>query len=511
MAASRRQLARSAVLVTTLFAVSRLLGLLREVVIGAQFGTSAELDAYLAAFRLPDLIFYLVAGGALGSAFIPMFTANLTRPDDPAHRSAWRLASAVSNLVLLVSTAVALVAALLAKPLVAAVIAPGFTPAQQALTVNLMRLMLAAPVIFGVSGIFMGILNSFQHFLAPALAPVIYNLAIIVAAWFLAPRWGVFGLALGVVAGAVGHLLVQVPALLRRRPIYTASLELDNPDVREVGRLMGPRVLGLAAVQVNFLVNANLASRLSAGSLSALNYAWLMMLLPQGIVAQGIATVVFPTLSALSAQERLDAMRTTLSGALRAILWLTLPAAAGLLILRVPLVTVFLQRGEFTAQSTAMTAYALAFFAFGLVAHSLLEVVTRAFYALHDTWTPVKIGIAAMALNVALSLLLIRPLAYGGLALANTLATTLETLALLWLLRPRLGGLGGHALLSTLGRSLAATLAMSAALWAFLHRASAASPWLVVGGAVVMAVGVYGACALLLGRQELRQLLRRPA
>ncbi|MCS6843005.1 MAG: murein biosynthesis integral membrane protein MurJ [Caldilineales bacterium] len=510
MVASRLQLARAAGLVSLLFAVSRLLGLLREMVIGARFGTGAELDAYLAAFRLPDLIFYLAAGGALGSAFIPVFAASLARSSDADRAHAWRLASAVVNLVLLVTTALAALAALLARPLVVGVIAPGFAPEQQALTVALMRIMLLAPVIFGVSGIVMGILNSFQHFLGPALAPVVYNLAIIAAAWWLGPRLGATGLALGVVTGALLHLLVQVPPLVRRRPQYVATLGLDEAEVREVGRLMAPRVLGLAAVQINFLVNANLASRLPDGSLSALNYAWLMMLLPQGIVAQGLATALFPTFSAQAARGETDALRRTLNAGLRAVLWLTLPAAAGLLILREPLVQALFQRGEFTERSTAMTAYALAFFAFGLAAHSLLEVVTRAFYALHDTWTPVRVGLLAMALNVLLSLALLRPLAHGGLALANTVATTLETLALLWLIRPRLGGIGGRRLVGSLLRSLAATLGMAAALWPFRAWAAGWSPWWVAAGGIVLGAVVYGGLALALGREELASLRRRP-
>ncbi len=507
--ATRRQIARSAGLVSILFAASRLLGLLREVVIGARFGTGAELDSYLAAFRVPDLIFYLVAGGALASAFIPTFTARLAREEDPLRRAAWRLASSVANMLLLVTTVLAIAAALLARPLVATVIAPGFGPEQQALTAQLMTLMLLAPIIFGLSGIVMGILNSFQHFFAPALAPVLYNLMILFGAWFLAPEIGVYGLAIGVVAGALAHLLVQIPPLLRRRPIYTPTLGLDNPDVHEVGRLMGPRVLGLAAVQINFLVSANLASRLGAGSISALNYAWLLMLLPQGIIAQGIATAIFPTLSAQAVQGQIAALRSTLNAALRALIWLTVPAAVGLFILRVPVIAAFLQRGQFTAESTAMTAYALAFFAFGLIAHSLLEVVTRAFYALHDTWTPVKIGIGAMALNLALALLLIRPLSFGGLALANTIATTVETLALLWLIRPRIDGLGGRRLLASLGRALPGTLAMAGALMIYRNLAEGWPPWLVTAGGILLGGAVYGAFALALGRNELRPLLRR--
>ena len=508
MIATRRQIARAAGLVSVLFAVSRLLGLLREIVIGAQFGTGATLDAYLAAFRLPDMIFYLVAGGALASAFIPTFTAALARSQDARHRAAWKLASNVANLILVVTIVLAIAAAILAKPLVERIIAPGFSPATVDLTVSLMRIMLIGPVIFGLSGLVMGILNSFQHFLSPALAPVIYNLAIIAAALFLAPTMGVRGLTIGVVAGSLGHLLVQVPALLQRKPRYFANFGLDNPDVREVLRLMGPRVLGLAAVQLNFLITANLASRLTEGSISAINYAWLMMLLPQGIIAQGIATAVFPTLSTLAAQRQIDTLRRTLNAALRAILWLTLPAAAGLLILRVPLIQVLLERGQFTAESTRLTAYALAFFSIGLVAHSVLEVITRAFYALHDTWTPVKIGLAAMVVNAALGILLLVPLAQGGLALANTTATTLETLALLWLIRPRIDGVGGRRLVNTLGRSLAATLVMSAALLLFTSRAGGLSPLVIAGAGVLIGAAVYGVAAFALGREELSQLRR---
>jgi putative peptidoglycan lipid II flippase len=502
-------MARSAGLVSVLFAASRLLGLLREVVIAARFGAGSELDAYLAAFRVPDMIFFLVAGGALASAFIPTFTACLAREDDPRRAAAWRMASSVANLMLLASTALAVAAALLARPLVATVIAPGFGPEQQALTAQLMTLMLLAPIIFGLSGIVMGILNSFQHFLAPALAPLLYNLLILLSAWFLAPQIGVYGLAIGVVAGALAHLLVQLPALLRRRPLYSFTLGLDNPNVREVGRLMGPRVLGLAAVQINFLVSANLASRLGVGSISALNYAWLLMLLPQGIIAQGIATAIFPTLSAQAARGQIAALRSTLNAALRAVLWLTMPAAVGLFLLRTPVIQLFLQRGQFTADSTAMTAYALAFFTFGLVAHSLLEVITRAFYALHNTWTPVKIGIGAMVLNLVLSLLLLRPLSFGGLALANTIATTAETLVLLWLIRPQLAGLGGRRLLASLGRALPGTLAMAGALLLFLNLAADWPSWLVVGGGILLGGAVYAAFALLLGRNDLQPLLRR--
>jgi putative peptidoglycan lipid II flippase len=504
-AAGKAQIARAAGLVMALFVVSRALGLLREMVISHQFGTSGDLDAYLAAFRLPDILFQLVAGGALASAFIPTFSSYLAHGQARAGR---RMASAVINVVLLLTVVLALVAALLAPLLVRTVIAPGFDAGRRALTVDLMRLMLVTPVIFGVSGLIMGILNAYQHFLLPALAPIFYNLGIIAGAVLLAPTEGVYGLALGVVAGALGHFVVQVPGLARYDFRWTATLGLRNPGVREVGRLMVPRMLGLAAVQINFLVNTILASSLVAGSLSAINYAWLLMLLPQGVFAQAVATAAFPTFSTQAAKGQRAAMRNTLAATLRAILYLAVPAAVGLILLNQVLVELVFQRGAFTATSTEMVAWALALYAFGLPAHSVVEIVVRAFYAMHDTKTPVAVGVAAMAVNMVLSLAFIAlfqavgwmPL--GGLALSNTLATTAEMAALLIIIRQRLNGLEGRQILRSVVRIGLASAAMGISL-AFLSRLlSASSVWLVGVLAIGAGLVVYVACSLALGAPE---------
>lgn len=431
------RIARATGIVMSLFVLSRALGLVREMIIGARFGASAELDAYLAAFRLPDLLFTLVAGGALASAFIPTFGERLAHGRTDA---AWDLAAKVATLLLVSLSLLALAAALLARPLVAHVIAPGFGAEQQLLTVRLLRWMLVSTVVFGLSGLVMGILQSFQHFLLPALAPVVYNLAIILAAWWLAPVWGVQGLVVGVVVGAASHLLVQVPGLRRVGARGRPALSLADPGVREVLRLMGPRVLGLAVVQLNFLVNVLLASHLAPGSISALNYAWLLMLLPQGVLAQSVATAAFPTFARQAALGERTAMRATLKGILALLLAVTVPAALLLFALREPLVILLFRRGAFDATAVALTAYALAFFAPGLVGHAVVEIAARAFYALKDTLTPVLVGVAVMTLNIVLSLLLIRPLAHGGLALANSLATLIEMVVLLALLRKRLVG-----------------------------------------------------------------------
>ncbi len=505
VSAASRQIVRAATLVMAFFLLSRLAGLAREMIIGARFGTGAELDAYLAAFRVPDLLFQLVAGGALGSAFIPVFTGCLARRD---LTGAWRVFSAVVNLILILLTVLAAIAAVVAPWLVRTLLAPGFTPAQQALTVSLMRWMLVSTVIFGVSGILMGVLNSLQHFLLPALAPILYNLSIIAGAWFLAPALGVYGLVIGVVVGAALHLDVQLFGLWWHNARYQLTLGLRDPAVHEVGRLMAPRVLGLAAVQVNFWVNTLLASSLPAGSLSALNYAWMLMLLPQGIVAQGVATAAFPTFAALEAQGRRAELRRTLSDTLRGVLFLAIPAAAGLFAWRVPLIRLLLERGEFTARSTELTAVALAFYAFGLIGHSAVEILARAFYALHDTRTPVAASIGAMAGNVLLSLWLRGPLGHAGLALANTVAVTVEMVLLFGLLSRRLGGLEWPALSSTLVKSAVAATIMALPLaWAAQRWDN--SPVVVVAPVgLLIGVVVFVAAAALLHMPEL-QLLRR--
>jgi len=505
----KQQIARAAGLVMALFVLSRLLGLVREVIIGAQFGTSADLDAYLAAFRLPDLLFQLLAGGALGSAFIPTFTGYLTRKD---RDSAWRLASGVANLVLAAMAVVVALAAALAPWLVREVIAPGFDPSQQALTARLMRTMLVTPVVFGVSGLVMGALNAHQHFLLPAAAPIVYNLAIIGGALGLTPRFGVTGPAIGVAIGSVLHLLVQVPGLVRFKARYWPLLTLRDPGVREVGRLMVPRVLGLAAVQLNFLINTVLASGLAEGSLSALNFGWLMMLLPQGVFAQAVATAAFPTFSALAARGETDEVRSTLSATLRAIFFLSVPAAVGLLVLRVPLIQLLFQRGAFEASSTEAVAWALQFYALGLPAHAGVEVVARAFYALHDTRTPVAVGVAAMGFNVVLSLILIKPLAHGGLALANTVATTLELLGMMILVRRRLDGIEGRRLIRALGRVILAAALMGGVMWASLLLVSEGigetGAVIKAGGGILTGMAVYFGASLAMGAGEIRAVSR---
>ncbi len=334
------------------FVLSNLTGLLRQILVSRAFGTGIEIDAFNAASRLPDLLFSLVAGGALASAFIPTFTDFLAKDDQPG---AWKLASSIVNLVVLFLSLTSLAVAIFAPQIVRHglyVLIPTLDPQRQLLTVSLLRIMLVSSVIFGVSGLFMGVLNANQVFLLPALAPSMYWLGMIFGVLVLVPFMGIYGLAWGVVLGSGMHLGIQLPAILRLKWSYSLRLGLDSPDVREVGRLMGPRLFGVAIVQLNVLLNTVLASAQPEGSLTAILLAWAVMTMPQVVIAQAIAIAALPTFSAQVARGALDDMRHSLAATLRGVILLSLPASLGLILLRQPVVTLLFQRGEFGAHST---------------------------------------------------------------------------------------------------------------------------------------------------------------
>ena len=507
-----RQIARGASVVMAGLALSSLAGLVTTMLVSRAFGTQADLDAFYAANRLPELLFLLMAGGALASAFVPAFTGFLTRAD---RSGAWRLASAVGNLVVLVLLAASLLAALCAPWLVTTVLAPGFSdPAQVDLTVDLMRILLLAPAIFGLSGLLMGILNAHQRFALPALAPAMYRLGWMLGLWLLVPQLGIYGLAWGVVLGAVLHLLIQLPGVLRLGGRYLPTLGRGNPAVAEVGRLMLPRLLGVAVVQINFIVNTILASAMPEGSLAALTYAFTLMIMPQAIIGQASAIAALPTFSAQFARGELDSLRSSLGNTLRAVFYLALPASLGLALLSTPVVAALFERGAFTSQSTQMVAWALFWFSLGLVGHSVLEVVSRAFYALHDTRTPVVVGVGAMTLNILLSLTLWRVfdaigwMPHGALALANSLATALECIVLLELIRRRMGGLEARRLRPGLLAAIGSAAAMSLCLLGWLNRTQGWPPIAVALGGILLGLGVYLGLSAGLGAPEPRALWR---
>ncbi|HEX9027533.1 MAG TPA: lipid II flippase MurJ, partial [Anaerolineales bacterium] len=330
---------------------------------------------------------------------------------------------------------------------------------------------------------------------------------------FFVPSMGIYGLAWGQVLGAVLHLLIQLPSLFRLPELrYRLSLGLHFPAVREVALLMAPRLLGAAVVQLNFLVNSIIAAGLPIGSQSAITYAWMLTTTPIFVIGAAIGSAALPTFSAQAARGELGEMRASLGATLRGVVLLSLPATLGLILLRKPVIALFFQRGEFTARSTDLVAWALLWYVSGLVGHSVVEVVSRAFYALHDTRTPVLVGAVAMSLNLVLSFAFTALFArvgwqpHGGLALANSLATALEMAGLLAFMRLKLGGLNGREILPGLAQMALAAVVMSLGLWAWLSLTPGQPFWLVAGGGIILGGGIYAVIVLAMGVQEAKDL-----
>ncbi|MGB2695637.1 MAG: murein biosynthesis integral membrane protein MurJ [Dehalococcoidia bacterium] len=513
---ARPSLATASAIVAAGFLGSRLLGLGRSVAIAHSFGTSPELDAYWVAFRLPDLIFQMLAGAALGAAFIPTFARMFTKDGEEA---AWRLTSSVLNLITIATFVFAVIGFLLA-PVLVPLIAPGLgegTGRQEeirSLAVDLTRLMMLSPILFSVGGMFMAILNARHHFLFPALAPMIYNISIIIGAVAFD---SVHALAAAVVIGAGLHLLIQMPALFQIGMRYSPIAQWSDAAVREVGRLMGPRVLGLGAFQVNLLITTFFASNVGEGSISAINYAWLVIMAPLGLFGMAISTAVFPTL-AEQAVDRRDELRRTLVRSIRMILFLTIPSSIGIIVLSTPLVTFLFRHGAFTDASSGVTRDALIFYSIGLFAHAAIEILSRGFYALSDTRTPVAFALVALAANLILSVILVGPLEVRGLALAVSLASIANAGLLFWRLNERLGGLDLRVLGQALGRTLIA-VALMAEIMAFylilLHEAnhlntgSFFDAFLALAGGGLLGGVIFLATARALRLDEVETLLRR--
>jgi putative peptidoglycan lipid II flippase len=505
-----RQIFRAAGVVMFGMALSSVIGLITTILITRTFGTQSDINAYFAANRLTEILFVLVSGGALASAYLPTFTGFLTRGD---LRGAWRMASAVANLVLLILVLACCIAWIFAPWVVDHILAPGFSDTGQIeLTVSLLRIMLITPILFGMSGLLMATLQAHQNFILPALAPAAYRLGMILGIFLFVPKWGIYGLAWGVVLGTCMHLIIQIPGLRGKGATYSRTLGLDDPAVAEVGRLMLPRLLGVAVVQINFLVNTNLASRMAEGSVSALTYAFALMIMPQAIIAQAIAIAALPTFSAQVALGQFKGMRDALAATLRGVVFLAFPATVGLILLRREIVGALFERGLFDSQSTELVAWALLWFAAGLLGHSLLEVVSRAFYALHDTRTPVLVGVGAMSLNVLLSILF--SLAFlrlgrapiGGLALANSLATAIEATVLLWLIHRRFGGMDLRAQRRGITAIILASSAMAVTIIIWLALTGDQSVWISGGVGIVLGGAVYWLVALLLGVPDAKEI-----
>jgi putative peptidoglycan lipid II flippase len=457
-------IASGALTVMAAFIVSNLIGLLAKTLTARYFGTGVESSAFFAANRFSEILFSLVAGGALGSAFIPVFTGMLVKGD---RQNAWKLASSIINIVTAVLILLSILTILFSESVVHYLLAPGFNAADTALTARLLRIQVLSSIIFGMSGLVMAILNSHQHFLLPAIAPAMYQAGWIFGILVLSPTKGIDGLAWGVVIGAFFHLIVQLPLILRLKDCsYSLGFGLWMAEVKEVARLMAPRLLGVAIIQLNFLLNTYLASFQLAGAITAISLAFPLMIMPEAAIAQSIAIAALPTFSALVAKGDINEMRQTLAATLRAVILLSIPASVGLVMLRKPIVQLLYGGQAFGARSVDLVAWALLWYAVGLVGHSIVEVSSRAFYALHDTRTPVIVGVGAMLANLGLSFLFsalftrIGWMPHGGLALANSTATAVESVILLVLMKKKLAGIAEAQIINALWKSVLASVIM---------------------------------------------------
>jgi putative peptidoglycan lipid II flippase len=525
---ANKNIARAAGTVMFAIVLGQVAGLARSIIVAHIFGASPELSAFYYGNRVSETLFLLVAGGALGSAFIPTFTGFLAKGDIS---SAWSLAASLARLVTLTLSLLAAIAAFFAPQVVRYALAPGFAsdPHLFPLIVNLLRIQLISAVLFGLGGLIVGILNAHQVFLIPALTPAMYQLGIIFGAVFLSPTMGVYGLAWGVVIGAGFYLILQIPSLIKVIPSLASrhlpriqgiwgrlrgGFGLRDANTRHVLLLMGPRLLGVAVVQINFWVNGYLASFMGEESMAGLSYGFSLMLMAQAAIAQSVAIAAMPTFSAQHALGQRDEMRNSLAASLRGVILLALPASLGLILLREPLVAALYQRGEFTARSTELVAWSLLWYAAGLVGHSIMEVLTRAFYAQHDTKTPVLIGTIAMGLNIVFSITFSKffeqigwfPL--GGLALANSLATALEATVLFIVMRKRLNGIEGKWLVDGTGKASAAALGMGITLGLWIRVSWNLNHWLIALGGVAAGGIVYGIILLILRVSEIQSLVR---
>lgn len=449
-------MAQAALLLMITVIISRILGYGREVALYTLFGQNYITDAYRAAFSIPDFIYLMLVGGGLSSAFIPVFSSMIAtgREDE-----GWKSASIVFNYVILLLIVLIAVAYSYTEPLIN-ILAPGLPPDYAGLAVSLTHIMFAQTFFMALNGLAMGILNSYNHFAAPALGSLVYNLVIIVFGVAFFKEFGIAAFSYGVVIGAILNFVVQIPALRRVGMRYHFSFNFRNEGFRQIMILMVPVMAGLGVTQLNLFVNQNLSSGLGPGMIGALNLAQKLMNLPLGIFAVSIGIAVFPTMTTLIATGEVSAFKRTTSLGIRSVFLVSIPASLGLIAVGEPVIKLLFQQGKFTGTMAASTSQALMYYCVGLFAYATLQVLNRSFYALKDTLTPVVAAALTIGLNILMSINLVGPMGHRGLALAYSLAGIFNFLFLMVVLRIKIGKIGASQIIGSFLISLLASTAM---------------------------------------------------
>jgi putative peptidoglycan lipid II flippase len=518
----RASVARNAGVISLAVTASRVLGLVRDQVFAALFGAGLQYDAFLTAFRIPNLLRDLFAEGALSAAFVTTFTqVQQTKGSEEA----FRLSNRVATALMLVLSAICVVGWIFARSIVYW-LAPGFydVPGKAELTIHLTRIMIPFLLLIALAAKAMGILNARNKFAIPAIAPVFFNLGSVIGGLFLGftvgPSLGlspIEGMAFGTLVGGFLQFAVQWPSLRRAGFRYRPMLDFYDPGVRQIMRLMGPAIIGTAAVQINVFVNTNFASEIVDpatgavlnGPVSWLSYAFRFMQFPIGVFGVAIATAALPPLSRSTSNPDYVEFRQTLAHSLALVFLLCIPSAVGLVVLGRPIVALVFEHGKFTSFDTVQTANALAAYSLGLAGYAAVKVLSPAFYALNDARTPMLISIGSIVVNFVMNSLLVGPFGHVGLAFSTSTVALVNFLLLAVFMRRRLGRLGGRRLAATVFRVIAASCAMAAGAWF----ASELLSWLPLRGlglhllqviaALALAAVIFYAGCRLLGVEEL--------
>ncbi len=501
-------------MLTIMMTISRLLGFVRDISVSGMFGMSWQADAYTAAFTIPDLIYFALVGGGLSSAFIPVFSSYLATEKE---EDGYKMASTILNLVAVASMVLIAIGMIFTPQLVD--ILTDFQHAEAAeataLTILLTRIMFAQSFFMCLAGISQGILQCYKEFTVPALGAVVYNIAIIVIGLLLARYIGIMGFTIGVVVGAALNLLLQIRAMRQYEFSYRMTIDLHHPGVRKFFLLFMPVVLGLSMNEINLLVSQYLGSSLGEGVIYSLRQAQRIMMLPVGIFAAAIGLSVFPTMTSHVARGEMAEYKQNLTMGLRTIIFIMLPASVGLMALSHPVVRAMYQQGAVTSAQVDMVSVILVFYCIGVVGYGAQQILNRGFYAVHDTKSPVLINVFVLLFNIVLSIILVKPLGYRGLALSYSLTGLLSMFVLGFFLRRKIGNYGGSALIKSAMQSIIASLVMGVAVYA---TANALEPVLdmnsklmqvgQVGIGVFVGLLVYAIMAVMMRMEEAQMVMR---
>ena len=507
------KITRAATVIGTGTFLSRILGFLRDMVIANFFGAGMAADAFFVAFRIPNLWRRLVGEGSLTISFIPVYTEYIIQRPEEETRKVTHVAFTIAGIILLIIT----VLGILFSPILIRIVAPGFiqTPEKFELTVTLNKIVFPYLFFMGLFALSMGILNSYRHFFAPAIAPIFLNISIIVSVFLFyhTLKVPVMALALGVLVGGLIQFLFQIPFLWKKRITFRFNFDFRNPAIKRIGLLMVPGLIGTGLYQINTFIDMIFVSFLPSGSVSYLFFADRLMEFPLGIFAIAIGMASLPSFSGLASQGQTEELKETLSFTFRLVSFISIPAMVGLIALKTPIINLLFQRGLFDYPATEKTAFALLFYSVGLWAIAGSRIIAPAFYSLQDTWTPMKIALICLGASVIFRTVLIFPLMHGGLALATSLSSTLNLILLLRKLGSKLGGIDIKKNIQSLLRIFSYSLPMGLAAYLicsvgdWTESGNTIEKVFLLGVAIIVGIGVYLANCFWMKNEEMLFLL----